>query len=58
MAQFFVHIYWSKIIQSLEIMHIRLGKGLEIAEKLYKVLPRVDVIKLSREIADETAQRM
>ena len=58
MAQFFVQLYWNKIVQSFEIMYMRLGKGLEIPEKLYKILPRVDLVKLSREIADETAQRM
>jgi alkylation response protein AidB-like acyl-CoA dehydrogenase len=58
MAQFFVQLYWNKIVQSFELMYMRLGKGLEIPEKLYKILPRVDLVKLSREIADETAQRM
>lgn len=56
MAKFVVHTYWPKLIQSLEIMLMRAGLGIESAERLYKVLPRVDLAGLAREIADTTAE--
>lgn len=58
MARFVVHTYWPKIVQSFEIMLLRAGQSLELAEKLYKTLPRIDIVKLSREIADTTAETL
>ena len=56
MAKFFIHTYWAKIIQSFEIMALRGGVELSFVEKINKALRRIDLIPLSREIADETVK--
>ncbi len=56
MAKFFIHTYWPKLTQSFEIMSLRAGNGTDLAEKVYKILPRCDLASLSREIADKTAE--
>lgn len=56
MARFFIHNYWPKIVQSFEILLLRSGIDGNEAEKIYKILPRVDVVNLSRQIADTTIE--
>ena len=56
MARFFIHTYWPKIIQSFEIMALRGGVDLSFVEKINRALKRVDLVPLSREIADETVK--
>lgn len=56
MAKFFVHTTWPKIVQALEIMLLRGKEDIQIAEKIYKMLPRTDIAELSRRICDTTAE--
>lgn len=56
MAKFFIHTYWPKIVQSFEILLIRSGQDGNESEKIYKVLPRTDIVSIAREIADVTAE--
>ena len=53
MAQFYVHNYRPKIVQSLELISNRIGIGNDMPRRLSEQLKRIDLVSLSRKIADK-----
>ncbi len=54
MAKFYTHTTFPEIVQAFRVIESRVGDSYGFAEKVSSALPRIDMISLSRAIADET----